>query len=361
MAKETVCGNCGNRYTVEVTYCLNCGAVVGKSTAEVRELVNTYIPDRYIPSQLEKIKAVLDKMRFSPHDAIILPFYHKVTILKPRFPRFPRFSWKFPDLGKYFTTFLEPWRNEVVEAWNKHDHRICEGQTCKNPETHECGLPRKKAPVVNLKDAYHGPPPVGGGPFYIHDGDGNTKTINEARHDMGLASIDRGDQALSYSMDTGPDVVVISPAALLIGRLDNDYPFLSMDDHPCDDQWEQIGNHVVCGNCGRMMMRHLPPSIPAYTYGSSSIKKLVDQIVRKQSLVEKTKRYLTKGAIAPAIFKTGLALEFNDDMVDALGVAMHAAKAGEEVAVRPLTYIERYGSVLAVSRPEAAVQMRDLE
>jgi hypothetical protein len=122
---------------------------------------------------------------------------------------------------------------------------------------------------------------------------------------------------------------------ILIEQLEKDYPFLTIDDHPCDDPWEEVGNHVVCVGCGRMMVTNLPdkPALedrrgPPPNKGQSSI----------------------------------------------LGVAMDSGEDGDQVRVQQrgqvmtyhgastqpvlVNFNERYGPV--VRRPSAHVRLEDL-
>jgi hypothetical protein len=117
----------------------DCGGIVGKSSAEIRRAINEHIPDRYIPSRWEKIRARLPRPSLP---RLTLPRYD-LTIARPRFPKI---SWKFPDLGKYFDKFLEEWRNLIVGKYPTYD-------------------------------------------------DSGIKTINETRSDMGLESLAWGQDA----------------------------------------------------------------------------------------------------------------------------------------------------------------------
>ncbi len=308
MAKKIVCGNCGNKYTIEVTYCLNCGAVVGKSTAEIRKAINKHVPDRYIPSRWEDVKEWLSNFRLTmPRWRLSIPEIH-----------FPKFTWRLPELFP----FIESWRNDIVKNWepkkleNKKLWLNDTGLLMDHPQDQPLWGEGMLSPdhwVQDIKRQNPGPiePVVSGGPFYVDGG----QTINEKRKELGLPRITNGD---------GDPRKPSRFRHTLVVRLEEDYPFLTMKEHTCTALWEEIDNYAVCTNCGEMMARNLPDYTDTGVYGKTPVKELVDAVRQTHSLRDKMSQYFNKGAVpfgkialsnnkkVAKIFKTGLGLEWTE-------------------------------------------------
>jgi len=127
-------------------------------------------------------------------------------------------------------------------------------------------------------------------------------------------------------------------ANMLIERLEADYPFLTMEDHPCDNYnmwWEEVGNHVVCALCGSMMVRNLPELPPANPMA----------VV----LGEDTRPYSHNSPLAASdLIKNAAAVKHMREKV----------KDMQENGAVPVAFMQRASPV--VTKPSAAVKLKDL-